>query len=116
MFIGGMEEGLFPHSMSADDPERLEEERRLCYVGMTRAMQQLYLSHAESRRLHGSETYPLPSRFLREIPGEVIEEVRAFKKILNQVLVDLAGDAGDATPATAPPVTDAPATETDGEG
>ena len=81
VFIGGMEEGLFPHSMSADDPERLEEERRLCYVGMTRAMQQLYLSHAESRRLHGSETYPLPSRFLREIPGEVIEEVRARAQV-----------------------------------
>ena len=77
VFIGGVEEGLFPHSMSAEDPERLEEERRLCYVGMTRAMMQLYLTYAESRRLHGSETYPLPSRFLREIPGELIEEVRA---------------------------------------
>ena len=77
VFIGGMEEGLFPHSMSAEDPERLEEERRLCYVGMTRAMVQLYLTHAESRRLHGSESYPLPSRFLREIPLELVEEVRA---------------------------------------
>lgn len=76
VFIGGVEEGLFPHSMSAEDPLRLEEERRLCYVGMTRAMQQLYLSYAETRRLHGSETYPLPSRFLREIPVEVVEEVR----------------------------------------
>jgi DNA helicase-2/ATP-dependent DNA helicase PcrA len=76
VFIGGVEEGLFPHSMSAEDPERLEEERRLCYVGMTRAMQQLYLTYAETRRLHGSETYPLPSRFLREIPTDVIEEVR----------------------------------------
>ena len=81
VFIGGMEEGLFPHRMSADDPERLEEERRLCYVGMTRAMRQLYLCHAESRRLHGSETYPLPSRFLREIPGEVIEEIRARPQV-----------------------------------
>jgi len=76
VFIAGVEEGLFPHSMSADDPERLEEERRLCYVGMTRAMHQLYLCHAESRRLHGSENYPFPSRFLREIPPELIEEVR----------------------------------------
>jgi DNA helicase-2/ATP-dependent DNA helicase PcrA len=75
--IGGVEEGLFPHSMSAEDPERLEEERRLCYVGMTRAMSQLYLTHAESRRLHGSESYPLPSRFLREIPVDLIEELRA---------------------------------------
>jgi DNA helicase-2/ATP-dependent DNA helicase PcrA len=77
VFIGGVEEGLFPHSMSAEDPERLEEERRLCYVGMTRAMRQLVLTYAESRRLHGSENYPLPSRFLREIPTDLVEEVRA---------------------------------------
>jgi DNA helicase-2/ATP-dependent DNA helicase PcrA len=76
VFVAGVEEGLFPHSMSAEDPNRLEEERRLCYVGMTRAMHQLYLTHAESRRLHGSETYPFPSRFLREIPSVLIEEVR----------------------------------------
>ena len=76
VFLAGVEEGLFPHSMSAEDPDRLEEERRLCYVGITRAMQQLYLTHAESRRLHGSESYPMPSRFLREIPPELIEEVR----------------------------------------
>ena len=77
VFIAGVEDGLFPHSMSLDDPVRLEEERRLCYVGMTRAMHHLYLTHAESRRLHGSEIYPFASRFLREIPAELIEEVRA---------------------------------------
>jgi DNA helicase-2/ATP-dependent DNA helicase PcrA len=76
VFLSGLEEGLFPHAMSADDPDRLEEERRLCYVGMTRAMQELYLTHAESRRLHGSERYPLPSRFLREIPAGLVEEIR----------------------------------------
>jgi DNA helicase-2/ATP-dependent DNA helicase PcrA len=76
VFIAGMEEGLFPHNMSMDDSERLEEERRLCYVGMTRAMRHLYLCHAESRRLHGSEHYSFPSRFLREIPAELVEEVR----------------------------------------
>jgi DNA helicase-2/ATP-dependent DNA helicase PcrA len=76
VFITGVEEGLFPHSMSADDPARLEEERRLCYVGMTRAREQLYLTHAESRRLHGREEYPMPSRFLREVPPELLEEVR----------------------------------------
>ncbi|MEJ2214196.1 MAG: DNA helicase II [Gammaproteobacteria bacterium] len=81
VFIAGVEEGLFPHSMSAEDPDRLEEERRLCYVGMTRAMQQLYLTYAETRRLHGSENYPLPSRFLREIPVEVTDEVRARPNI-----------------------------------
>ncbi len=77
VFVTGVEEGLFPHAMSADDPARLEEERRLCYVGMTRAKQRLYLTHAESRRLHGREEYPMPSRFLREVPVELLEEVRA---------------------------------------
>ncbi|RTZ74514.1 MAG: DNA helicase II [Gammaproteobacteria bacterium] len=77
VFLVGMEEGLFPHSMSAEEPGRLEEERRLCYVGMTRAMRQLWLTFAENRRLHGKETFPMPSRFLREIPAEVTEEVRA---------------------------------------
>ncbi|MET0067036.1 MAG: DNA helicase II [Candidatus Thiodiazotropha sp.] len=77
VFLVGVEEGLFPHSMSADDPQRLEEERRLCYVGITRAMQTLYICHAESRRMHGSDSYPLPSRFIREIPSELMREVRA---------------------------------------
>jgi DNA helicase-2/ATP-dependent DNA helicase PcrA len=76
VFLTGLEEGLFPHSLSAEDPDRLEEERRLCYVGMTRAMHHLYVTHAESRRLHGREEYPFPSRFLREIPAELMEEVR----------------------------------------
>ena len=76
VFLVGMEEGLFPSQQSVDDVGRLEEERRLCYVGMTRAMQQLYLTYAESRRLYGRESYPRPSRFLREIPSEFIQEVR----------------------------------------
>ncbi len=76
VFLVGMEENLFPSQQSVDDVSRLEEERRLCYVGMTRAMQQLYLSYAESRRLYGRESYPRPSRFLREIPSELIQEVR----------------------------------------
>ena len=76
VFLVGMEEGLFPSQQSVDDVGRLEEERRLCYVGMTRAMQQLYLTYAESRRLYGRETYPRPSRFLREIPAEFLQEVR----------------------------------------
>ena len=85
VFIAGLEEGLFPHSMSSEDPARLEEERRLCYVGMTRAMDQLYLCYAESRRLHGNENYPLPSRFLREIPPELIQEVRARPQVTRPV-------------------------------
>jgi DNA helicase II / ATP-dependent DNA helicase PcrA len=76
VFLGGMEEGLFPHKMSAQEPGRIEEERRLCYVGMTRAMRELYMTHAETRRLHGSDTYNRPSRFLQEIPPELIHEVR----------------------------------------
>ncbi len=77
VFLVGVEEGLFPHSLSANDPNRLEEERRLCYVGMTRAMHQLFVSHAESRRFRGSEDRPFPSRFLREIPAELVQAVRA---------------------------------------
>ncbi len=76
VFLVGMEEGLFPHRMSAEDPVRLEEERRLCYVGMTRAMQLLYLTFAERRRLHGKEIYPRPSRFIGEIPPELTQEIR----------------------------------------
>ena len=77
VFVCGMEEGLFPHSRSSDDPEKLEEERRLCYVGMTRAKRKLCMSHAESRRLYGgTDRYSTPSRFLRELPPERIAEVR----------------------------------------
>jgi DNA helicase-2/ATP-dependent DNA helicase PcrA len=76
VFLAGMEEGLFPHAKSAEEPARLEEERRLCYVGITRARRELYLSYAETRRLHGSETYQRPSRFLAELPPELVEEVR----------------------------------------
>ena len=72
----GMEENLFPHKMSMEEPGRLEEERRLCYVGITRAMRKLYLTYAESRRLYGNDNYHAPSRFLREIPRELIQEVR----------------------------------------
>ena len=76
VFMCGMEEGLFPHRLSSEDPNRLEEERRLCYVGMTRAMEHLTLCYAEKRRLYGDETYSRPSRFISEIPAELIEEVR----------------------------------------
>lgn len=76
VFLAGMEENLFPHRMSLDEPGRLEEERRLCYVGITRAMSQLVMTYAESRRLHGQESYNTPSRFVREIPRDLINEVR----------------------------------------
>ena len=76
VILAGLEENLFPHRMSVEEPGRLEEERRLAYVGITRAQQRLLITYAESRRLHGSETYNTPSRFVREIPADVIEEVR----------------------------------------
>lgn len=76
VFLVGVEEGLFPHQRSSEDPRQLEEERRLCYVGITRAMRHLTICHAESRRLHGSDYYPQPSRFIREIPGKLLQEVR----------------------------------------
>ncbi|MGQ4877877.1 DNA helicase II [Billgrantia sp. LNSP4103-1] len=85
VFIAGVEEGLFPHKMSLEEPGRLEEERRLCYVGLTRAMRKLYLTHAEIRRLHGKETFQRPSRFLREIPSEYLEEVRLRGQISRPV-------------------------------
>lgn len=76
VFMCGMEEGLFPHQMSAHNPARLEEERRLCYVGITRARRQLYFTCAERRRLHGAEIIARPSRFIKEIPVEYLREVR----------------------------------------
>jgi DNA helicase-2/ATP-dependent DNA helicase PcrA len=77
VFLTGLEEGLFPHQRSLEEEGRLEEERRLCYVGMTRAMRELVITYAEVRRLYGSEHYTSPSRFLGEIPPALIEEVRA---------------------------------------
>jgi DNA helicase-2/ATP-dependent DNA helicase PcrA len=76
VFLCGLEDGLFPHQRSIMDVQGLEEERRLCYVGTTRAMRQLYLTFAEQRRMHGMDSYGAPSRFLAEIPAELIEEVR----------------------------------------
>ncbi len=77
VFLCGLEDGLFPHQRSLGDSGGLEEERRLCYVGMTRAKQQLYLTYASQRRLHGMDNYGHPSRFLSEIPREYTEEVRS---------------------------------------
>jgi len=76
VLMTGLEESLFPHGRSMESTSQLEEERRLCYVGITRAMQKLYISYAESRRLHGSDTFNPPSRFIREIPKELINEIR----------------------------------------
>ncbi|MGE8167075.1 DNA helicase II [Pseudomonas putida] len=81
VFLVGMEEGLFPHKMSLEEPGRLEEERRLAYVGITRAMRQLVMTYAETRRLYGSETYNKVSRFVREIPAGLVQEVRLSNSV-----------------------------------
>lgn len=85
VFLAGVEENLFPHRMSLEEPGRLEEERRLCYVGITRAMKQLIISYAETRRMHGNESFNAPSRFIREIPAELLEEVRLHTTISRPV-------------------------------
>ena len=95
VFMVGLEEGLFPSLQSLEDAGRLEEERRLCYVGITRSRRKLFLTYAETRRLYGKETYPHPSRFLKEIPPNYLQEVRMR-----------AGYSRPMTgPATAPPST-----------
>ena len=76
IYLVGMEEGLFPHQRSSDDLKQLEEERRLCYVGITRAKKTLTLTYTQYRRLHGSDYYPQPSRFINEIPAELLCEIR----------------------------------------
>jgi DNA helicase-2/ATP-dependent DNA helicase PcrA len=85
VFLAGMEENLFPHRMSLEEPGRLEEERRLCYVGITRAMEKLVITYAESRRLHGGETFNTPSRFIREIPPGLLQEVRLHTTVSRPV-------------------------------
>lgn len=86
VFICGLEDGLFPHELSIRDNHKLEEERRLCYVGITRAREKLYLTYAESRRLHGkADALRRPSRFLSEIPAEFLEEIRPRAKVSRPV-------------------------------
>jgi|TARA_Y100000034_G_scaffold78586_1_gene94456 DNA helicase-2/ATP-dependent DNA helicase PcrA len=85
VFLAGVEEGMFPSQMTNDEPGRMEEERRLCYVGMTRAMQKLYITYAESRRLYGQDKYHTASRFIREMPADCVEEVRLKSTISRPV-------------------------------
>ena len=87
VFLCGMEDGLFPHQRSLTDIDGLEEERRLCYVGMTRAMKQLFLTYAEQRRLHGVDSYGQASRFIKETPEQLIEEVRPRVQVSRPVAV-----------------------------
>lgn len=85
VFMVGVEEGLFPSKQSLEDIGRMEEERRLAYVGITRAMKKLFISYAENRRLFGTETRQGPSRFIREIPHHCLQEIRSTAKITRPV-------------------------------
>ena len=89
VFMVGVEEGMFPSQMSAEEAGRLEEERRLCYVGMTRAMEKLYITYAEMRRLYGQDKYHKPSRFIRELPESCLDEVRMKAQVVVAVPTDL---------------------------
>ncbi len=98
VFLVGLEDGLFPSQKSLDEPGRLEEERRLAYVGITRARETLILSYAESRRLHGMETYNRPSRFLHELPRELLHEVRPRVQVSRPLYAGRYVDDGGDTP------------------
>jgi DNA helicase II / ATP-dependent DNA helicase PcrA len=99
VFLVGLEDGLFPSQKSLDEPGRLEEERRLAYVGITRARQTLTLSYAETRRLHGMETYNRPSRFIHELPRELLHEVRPRVQVSRPMYSGrFIDDGGDTAP------------------
>ncbi len=87
VFMAGMEDGLFPHQRSVADLASLEEERRLCYVGATRAMRQLYITYAEQRRLYGVDQYGQPSRFISELPADLVEEIRPRLQVSRPVFI-----------------------------
>src|SRR5580692_964757 len=99
VFLAGMEDGLFPHQRSVADLAGLEEERRLCYVGATRAMRQLYITYAEQRRLYGVDTYGQPSRFISEFPAELVEEIRPRLQVSRPAFVKHGGSLDEAPAA-----------------
>ena len=95
VFMCGMEDGLFPHQRSTEEPGRLQEERRLCYVGITRAREQLVLTYAERRRLYGRDHYPMPSNFIGEIPNQYIQDIRPRASISQPLHVQAMSMAHD---------------------
>jgi DNA helicase-2/ATP-dependent DNA helicase PcrA len=99
VFLAGMEDGLFPHQRSVADLAGLEEERRLCYVGATRAMRQLYITYAEQRRLYGVDTYGQPSRFIAELPAELLEEIRPRLQVSRPVFIKRSSSLEESPPA-----------------
>ncbi|MFI4866040.1 MAG: DNA helicase II [Steroidobacterales bacterium] len=102
VFLCGLEDGLFPHQRSINDLDGLEEERRLCYVGMTRAMKQLYFTYAEQRRLHGVDSFNSPSRFIQEIPPAMIEEVRPRIRVTHAPAAGIAASGSNRALGRAP--------------
>ncbi|MGO9994332.1 MAG: DNA helicase II [Steroidobacteraceae bacterium] len=96
VFLAGMEDGLFPHQRSIADLASLEEERRLCYVGTTRAMRQLYITYAEQRRLYGVDQYGQPSRFIGELPADLIEEIRPRLQVSRPAFAKRGGTVDEA--------------------
>lgn len=102
VFLTGMEEGVFPHAMSSEEPGRLAEERRLCYVGITRAMEQLVITYAEKRRLKGKDAYHRASRFIRELPTELVQEVRFKNTMIRSVSSQPRGSATSQAPSSIP--------------
>ena len=98
VFLAGMEDGLFPHQRSIADLASLEEERRLCYVGATRAMRQLYVTYAEQRRLYGVDQYGQPSRFISEMPAELVEEIRPQVQVSRPVFVKRSSSIEESPP------------------
>ena len=104
VFLCGLEDGLFPHQRSITDMQGLEEERRLCYVGTTRAMRHLFITYAEQRRMHGIDSYGAPSRFIAEIPAELVEEVRPKVQVSRPTYMGSSRDypSRPARPAVAP--------------
>lgn len=100
VFMTGMEDGIFPSSRATDGGEQLEEERRLCYVGMTRAMEKLFLTHAQRRRVYGSYQYNPPSRFIAEVPESLLADV--VKKPLRSTSKHNLSSLFDQIPTTAP--------------
>ncbi len=118
VFLAGLEEGLFPHSRTLNNPDELEEERRLCYVGMTRAMNSLVLTRAHYRRRYGNDApeMSIPSRFLEEVPSRLIENLGSRSPAQSSAWstpgYPKAPAAAPATPATSPTGTTTTKTKT----
>ncbi len=100
VYLVGMEEGLFPHQRSNEDLTQLEEERRLCYVGITRAQKSLTLTNTQHRRMHGSEYYPQPSRFINELPKELLNEIRMGGTVPQNIFSQTAGQGNNSSDFT----------------